>query len=398
MKVALIHDWLTGMRGGERVLEAFCEVFPEASIFTLLHNRGSVSKLIESRDITTSFIQRLPFSAKHYRFYLPLFPLAVERFDLSGYDLVISLSHCVAKGVITAPKAVHISYIFTPMRYVWDRFNDYFANRGYSRARLAVYSLAAHYLRGWDTSSQSRVDSYIAVSDYVAARVEKYYHREAAVIYPPVDCERFSIGEAEPEDYYLIVSAFAPYKRLEIAIKAFNNLGRRLVIVGGGQEEKRLRAMAGPSVEFRGAVPDSELSSLYRRCRALIFPGVEDFGITPLEAMACGRPVIAFACGGALETIIPLFKKSGLSLKNQGSTGLFFYEQSTLALEKAIKDFELYEKEFKPINARRQAERFSLPLFKDTLKKTVMEEYERLRDRRGKCSKNTPKSSRISSF
>ncbi|MFQ5480839.1 MAG: glycosyltransferase [Thermodesulfobacteriota bacterium] len=398
MKVALIHDWLTGMRGGERVLEAFCEVFPEADIFTLLYNPGSVSGVIENRSITTSFIQRLPLSKKHYPLYLPLFPMAVERFDLFGYDLVISLSHCVAKGVITSHDSVHISYIFTPMRYIWDRFHDYFGDRGSSRLKLALYSLAAHYLRVWDVASAKRVDSYIAISDYVARRVEKYYSREAAVLYPPVDCERFSLSKTGPEDYYLIVSAFVPYKRLDIAVEAFNKLGGRLVIVGGGREEKKLKALAGPNIEFLGQVSDARVASLYRNCRALIFPGVEDFGITPLEAMASGRPVIAFAEGGVLETLCPLFKKRGLSTQNKAPTGLFFYEQTPAAIIKAVNDFELHEKHFSPLAARERAERFSLETFKKNIKKMINEEYENILRKREKCSKNTPKSLRISSF
>ncbi len=386
------------MRGGERVLEAFCEVFDEADIFTLLHIPGSTSPVIEKHRITTSFIQRLPLAKKHYRLYLPLFPLAVERFDLSGYDLVISLSHCVAKGVITSPDTVHISYIFTPMRYIWDRFFDYFNQKDSSRLKLAAYSVAAHYLRLWDTASVNRVDSFFAISDYVGRRVEKYYGRDAEVIYPPVDCKRFSVSENGPEDYYLIVSAFAPYKRIDIAVEAFNTLGKRLLIVGGGQDEKRLKAMAGANIEFLGRVSDERVTSLYSRCRALIFPGVEDFGITPLEAMASGRPVIAYADGGALETLRPLFDRSGLATARKAPTGLFFHEQSAAALIKAVKDFESHEKKFRPQAATEQAERFSLAEFKKNIKKTIYEEYESLKVKKEKCSKNTPKSLRISSF
>ncbi len=398
MKVALVHDWLTGMRGGERVLEAFCEVYPDADLFTLLYVPGSTSRVIEDREIKTSFIQRLPLVKKHYRMYLPLFPLAVERFDFTGYDLVISLSHCVAKGVITSADTMHISYIFTPMRYIWDRFNDYFGPNRYGRLRSGVYSMAAHYLRIWDTSSASRVDRFIAISDYVARRVKRYYGRDSAVIYPPVDCERFVTGESGPEDYYLLVSAFAPYKRLDIAITAFNELGLPLKIVGSGQDEKRLKAMAGPNIEFLGHLRDTEVTGLYRDCRALVFPGEEDFGITPLEAMASGRPVIAFAGGGALETVVPLFKEEGGSIENPSPTGMFFYEQTAPSIVKAVLDFEKFYDKFTPIDARERAGMFSLEVFRENIKKTITEEYEGFLKTRKKCSKNTPKFLKISSF
>jgi len=223
------------MRGGERVLEAFCEIYPGADLFTLLYLPGALGAPIEDRTIKTSFIQTLPLSKKHYRMYLPLFPMAVERFDFTGYDLVISLSHCVAKGVITPADTMHISYIFTPMRYIWDRFSDYFGHKRYSPLISWIFSITAHYLRIWDTSSASRVDSFLAISDYVARRVKRCYGRDASVIYPPVDCGKFSLAESDSKDYYLLVSAFAPYKRVDIAISAFKELGLPLKIVGSGQ-------------------------------------------------------------------------------------------------------------------------------------------------------------------
>jgi len=398
LKVALVHDWLTGMRGGERVLEAFCELYPGADLFTLLFIPGTTSAIIEDREIKTSFIQRLPLVKKHYRMYLPLFPMAVERFDFSGYDLVISLSHCVAKGVITPARTMHISYIFTPMRYIWDRFNDYFGPKRCSPLRRGVYTMAAHYLRIWDTASASRVDRFISISDYVGSRVKRCYGRESSVIYPPVDCARFAPKKTAPEDYYLILSAFAPYKRVDIAIKAFNELGLRLKVVGSGQDEKRLKAMAGPTIEFLGHIPDSDVAELYRSCKAFVFPGEEDFGITPLEAMASGRPVISFARGGALETVVPLFKEKGSSIKNTSPTGVFFYEQKASSLVNAVLDFEEFYKEFNPLDAREQAERFSLEVFRDNIKKTINAEYEGFLKTRKKCSKNTPKFLKISSF
>lgn len=398
MKIALVHDWLTGMRGGERVLEAFCELYPEADLFTLVHYPGSTSRIIEDREIKTSFIQNLPLVKKHYRMYLPLFPMAVERFDFTGYDLVISLSHCVAKGVITPASTMHISYIFTPMRYIWDRFNDYFGNGRYGRLRSVLYSAVAHYLRIWDTSSASRVDSYIAISDYVARRVKKYYGRDSVVIYPPVDCKRFSLSQAGVGDYYLIVSAFAPYKRLDVAVKAFNVLGLPLKIVGGGQDEKRLKAMAGPNIKFLGSLSDSEVAELYSGCRALVFPGEEDFGITPLEAMASGRPVIAFGGGGALETIIPLFKDRESAIENPAPTGIFFYEQTSPALVKAVRDYVAARDKFDPLTARARAESFSLEAFRVHIRETISEQYEGFTKTRKKCSKSTHKFLKISSF
>lgn len=372
MKVALIHDWLTGMRGGEKVLEVFCEIFPEADLYTLIHIPGSVSKVIENRNIKTSFIQRLPMVKKRYRAYLPLFPMAIERFNLNGYDLILSSSHCVAKGVIPSPKTLHISYIHTPMRYVWDMYYDYFGNKE-GKLSGKVIAAFAHYLRMWDASSSSRVDHYIANSRHVAKRVEKFYRRDSAVINPPVDCGRFSLLDSKGDDYYLIVSAFAPYKRLDIAVEAFNKIGAKLKIIGTGQDEQKLKSMAGANIEFLGWKSDTEIADYYRRCRALIFPGEEDFGIVPLEAMACGRPVIAFGKGGALETIIPF---EGVGKANSGHpTGLFFYRQTPEALIEAINILENNPRSFEASAIRNHALLFDRPIFKEKIKEFVTEKY-----------------------
>jgi len=297
MKVAIIHDWLTGMRGGEKCLEVFCELFPEASIYTLIHVPGTTSSIIENRTVHTSFIQRLPFAASKYRTYLPLFPTAVERFDLSGYDLVLSSSHCVAKGVIAPPGAVHVCYCYTPVRYAWDMYHQYFPAKRMGRLKGLLIPFFMHYIRLWDVSSSGRVDRFVAISRHVARRIELYYRRESHVIYPPVDVDAFSPA-TEREDYYLMVSALVPYKRVDLAVEAFNRSGRPLVVIGSGPEEERLRALASDNITFLGWQPSEVLAEHYARCRAFLFPGEEDFGITPLEAQASGRPVVAYGAGG----------------------------------------------------------------------------------------------------
>jgi glycosyltransferase involved in cell wall biosynthesis len=322
MKVALVHDWLTGFRGGEKVLEIFCKLFPDATLFTLVHIEGSSSPTIESLPIRTAFTQKLPGVERFYRWYLPLHPWAIESLDLSDFDLVLSSSHCVAKGVIPRKGALHICYCHTPMRYVWDRFEDYFGSG--LKAKL-VYGPIASRLRRWDRLSADRVDHFIANSSYVAQRIESYYGRTPrAIIPPPVDTELYRLGAEEPEEFYLIVSALVPYKRIDLAIEAFRRRSEPLVVVGAGPSEQRLKASAPANVTFRGWVSDEELRSLYQRCRACLLPGVEDFGIVPLEAQASGAPVVAYGRGGALDTV------------RDGETGVLFHEHSAEALSRAI--------------------------------------------------------------
>ena len=367
MNVAIIHDWLTGMRGGEKCLEAVCGLLPEAHIFTLFHHRGKLSPVIENRRIHTSVLQSFPFAEKKYRHYLPLFPWAIERFDLSGFDAVISLSHCVAKGAVRRPDAKHLCYCFTPMRYVWDMFDTYFNKERCGRLKFSIIKAAASRLRAWDARTDGRVDKYIAISNHVADRIRRHYERDADVIYPPVDCSRFAAA-AKTADYYLIVSALAPYKRVDLAIETFRKIGRPLKIIGTGQDEARLKEMASSNVEFLGWVSNEELPKYYSECRAFVFPGEEDFGITPLEAAASGRPAIAYGKGGALETV-----NAPGSPAAKSPTGLFFEEQSVGSLAAAVEYFEKNEEMFDPLKLREHALGFDTEVYKEKMRKAIMD-------------------------
>jgi glycosyltransferase involved in cell wall biosynthesis len=303
-RLAIVHDWLTGMRGGEKVLEAVCEVFPDADLFTLLHVRGSVSPTIERHRIRTSFIQHLPFAARLYRHYLPLFPWAVGALKLDGYDAVLSISHCAVKSVVVADPRRHVCYCLTPMRYAWDQFDAYFGADRVGRVGSAVLKPILSRLARWDAATANRAGRYVAISRYVAGRIAAYYNRQADVVYPPVDTAFFTPASEPRGSHALVVSALVPYKRVDLAIDACRAAGVALRIVGDGPELARLRRLAGASVEFLGRLSDEEIRSEYRRAGAVLLPGVEDFGIVPLEAQACGTPVVALADGGALETVI----------------------------------------------------------------------------------------------
>lgn len=357
-KIAIVHDWLTGMRGGEMCLEIICNLFPNATIFTLLHNEGSVSKTIESHPIVTSFIQTLPFKKNGYRNYLPLFPIAIEQLNLKDYDLIISTSHAVAKGVIPNAKALHISYIHTPMRYVWDLYEQYFGKDKLNFLTRLIIPPIATYLRNWDVVSSNRVDYFIANSENVRRRIVRHYRRDADVIYPPVSTSKFLLGQ-KTENYYLIVSAFVPYKRVDLAIRVLNHRKERLVIIGNGPEEKYLRSIAGPTIEFKKALSHDELISYYQNCQALLFPGEEDFGIVPLEAQSAGKPVIAFAKGGALETVV------------DGITGLFFKEQSVESFDEAMTRFKNLTFDHDVI--RNHALQFDALVYEEKLSKYILE-------------------------
>lgn len=360
MKVAIVHDWLTGMRGGERCLEAFCELFPDADLYTLVHCPKMVSPIIERHRIHTSFIQRLPFSQKAYRHYLPLYPLAIASFDLSGYDLILSSSHCVAKGVRVPAGVCHISYVYTPMRYIWDQYEVYFNKQSSSWSVRTGMKMLRPRLQKWDVGSNGDIYAFIANSSYVADRIARYYSRKADVIYPPVDLERFSASSRD-DGFYLLVTALVPYKRVDLAILAFNQLKLPLKIIGEGPDKRRLAELAGPTVTFLGSQSDQEISEAYARCRALIFPGEEDFGIVPLEAMASGKPVIAYGKGGALETVVP------------PATGLFFFEPTPKALSDAVLYFEKHREKFDPIRIREHVQSFGREKFLKNIERYIAE-------------------------
>ncbi|MFA5779117.1 MAG: glycosyltransferase [Elusimicrobiota bacterium] len=364
MKVAIIHDWLTGMRGGEKCLEVFCELFPSATVFTLVYIKGTVSETIERMDIKTSFIQHFPDIEKKYRYYLPLMPKAIEQFDLTGYDLILSSSHCVAKGVKVPENSLHICYCYTPMRYIWDMYEQYFGDsRFYIKFAMKMIK---PYLRKWDVENSENVNYFIAISECVKERIKRHYNREADVIYPPVDTDFFIPFTRYPlpsTDYYLIVSAFAPYKKVDLAVETFNKLKLPLKIIGSGQDEKKLKRIAGKNIEFLGWRNNDELRKYYQNCRAVIFPGEEDFGIVPVEAQACGKPVIAYKKGGVLETMI------------DGKTGIFFNEQTAESLSASVLKFE--NMKFNSREVREPAERFGRKKFSELIKNYIDEKLKK---------------------
>jgi len=374
VKVALVHDWLTGMRGGERCLEAFCELFPAAHVYTLLHNKGAVSPRIEAMPIHASFIQKLPFAARGYRYYLPLFPTAIEMFDLREYDLILSSSHCSAKGVRCHPHQVHISYCYTPMRYVWDMAHLYFSREVFSPLSRRLIPPFLNGLRMWDALSSRRVDHFIAISRHIARRIAKHYRRDAAVIYPPVDVARFMYEKAE--DYYLLVSSFAPYKRIDLIMQAFRELRLPLRIVGEGQEYRRLKKYAGPNIRFMGRLPDEAVVEQMARCKAFVFAAEEDFGIAPLEAQAAGKPVIAYGRGGVGETIDG-YPMSGDADRDRAALaggeygGVFFPRQDVTSLVAAVRLFETTTDCFVPAKLRAHVAPFAPERFKREIKETI---------------------------
>lgn len=356
MKVAIVHDWLVAPGGAEKVLEQIVQCFPDADLFSLvdfLEDRAPV----RGKPVTTSFIQRLPFARKRYRAYLPLMPIAVEQFDLSGYDLIVTSSYAVAKGVLVGPDQIHVSYVHSPMRYAWDLQHQYLREAHLTRGPRSWATRALlHYLRGWDARSANGVDCLIANSHFVARRMLKTYRREASVIAPPVDVDSFDLCE-QKDDFYLTASRMVPYKRMDLIVEAFTALPqRRLVVIGDGPEMQKIREKAGPNVEILGYQSFAVLKDHMQRAKAFVFAAEEDFGIAVVEAQACGTPVIAYGKGGALETVVPLGEPQ--------PTGVHFGQQSVSSLLEAVDRFERNRAAILPAVCRANAERFSAATFR----------------------------------
>lgn len=349
MRVALVHYWLVNWRGGEQVLGAIADLFPQADIFTHVADSRLIAERLPGRRVITTAISHLPFARTMYQRYLPLMPLALEELNLQAYDLVISSESGPAKGVITGPNTLHLCYCHSPMRYVWDRYHDYRMQAG--RLSRLLMGPVMHYVRNWDQLSANRVDRYAANSQFVAKRIWKYYRREAQVIHPPVAVHSFEISTS-CEEFYLAVGQLVPYKRADLLVEAFNLNGRPLVIIGTGEMERTLRSRAKSNIRFLGWQPLEVLKRYYAKCRALIFPGIEDFGIVPVEAMACGKPVVCLAAGGALETVI------------DGVTGVYFREQTAAQLNAAVDRFERSSGDFSPEKIREHSMQFSEPNFR----------------------------------
>lgn len=356
MKVAIIHYWLVGMRGGEKVVEALCEMYPQADIFTHVYVPEMVSDRICQHRVIPTFINALPRAGRMYKTYLPLMPLALEQLDLRGYDLIISSELGPSKGVIAPSHALHVCYCHTPMRYIWNMYHDYRGSAG-RIARLVMPPLA-HYLRMWDVTSAARVDNFVANSATVARRIQRYYGTDSIVIYPPVDTGAFSIAPpSELEDYFLMAGELVSYKRPDLAVRAFNEMKLRLIVIGGGDMLDEIRRLAGPTVTVMGSQPFDVLKQYYARCRALIFPGEEDFGIVPVEAMASGRPVVAFGRGGATETVA------------EGISGVFFEEPTVEAISSAVR--RLADIEIDPEKIAAHASRFGRERFFQEMRKHI---------------------------
>lgn len=369
MKVAIIHDWLVTYAGAERVLEQMLLCFPTADLFSVVDTLASGDReFILNKSVTTSFIQKLPFSRTRYRAYLPLMPLAIEQFDMSGYDIVISSSHAVAKGVITGPDQLHICMCYSPIRYAWDLQHEYLREAGLSRGlRGWLAKLILHKIRIWDARTANGVDDFIAISRFISRRIWKAYRRETTVIYPPVDVDLFTPGGSR-DDFYLTVSRLVPYKRVDLIVEAFSSMpNRRLVVIGDGPELQKIKAKAGANTTILGHQPIEVVRDYLRRARAFVFAAAEDFGIAPIEAQACGTPVVAYGYGGAQETIVA---PSNMSSEDDTAgtqppfTGVFFGEQTVSALAAAVQHFELISRDISEGACRENASRFSAPRFR----------------------------------
>jgi glycosyltransferase involved in cell wall biosynthesis len=358
MRIAFVHEYLNQFGGAERMLASLTALYPDAPIYTLLYDEEATRGLFKGRTIQTSFLQKFPGAVGHHERYPLLMPLAIEQFDLSAYDTVISLSASFAKGVITKPGTRHICYCLTPPRFLWDNSQRFSRDFGFSPIVRGLIPPFISYLRMWDRHASDRVDEFWRISDFVGDRIQKYYHQPSRLIYPPVETAKFEVALAPPADYFVMAGRLVSYKKFDVAIKAFNELNLPLKIIGVGPEARRLKQIAGPTIEFLGAVDDRELACYYREAKALVFPQEEDFGIVPLESMASGRPVIAYRAGGARETVI------------EGVTGVFFDQQTASALAAAVREFEGMK--FDPARCRAQAEEFSVEKFQEHIKAALL--------------------------
>lgn len=359
LKVAIVHDWLVNYGGAERVVETFLEIFPQADIYTLVYDEKKMDKSFSKEKVHTTFIQRIPKATKLYTKLLPLMPLAFEELNLTKYDLVISSSSCCAKGIITSPNTLHLSYIHSPMRYIWDLYYEY---KEKSNFLVKIFMTAfSKKLRIWDITSSRRIDVLIANSNYIKKRIKKCWGLDAEVINPPVETEKYFPNNKEAEDFYVVFSRFVAYKRIDLAIEACKELGRKLIVIGDGEEREKLKKIADndKNIIFTGRISDEEVRDYLQRCKAMIFSAEEDFGIIPVEVQACGRPVIAYGKGGALETVV------------NKKTGIFFYEQNKESVIKAIKEFE--QMEFNTEDILENSKKFSKEIFKEKILKIVEE-------------------------
>jgi len=370
MKKALIHDWFSTYAGAEKCVESFTDIWDDFEIYSLIDFLSGTDrdKILKGKRAHTSFIQRLPFAKDKYRNYLPLFPLAIEQFDLSDYDVVLSSSHAVAKGVLTHSNQLHIAYVHTPIRYAWDLYHQYLRESGLDRGlkgMLAKYFL--HKIRLWDASTANRVDHYVANSRYIARRIEKIYGKPSDVIYPPVDVDKFTLREAKDE-FYLTASRMVPYKKIDLIVEAFSQTDKKLLVIGDGPDMAKIKSKAGKNVELLGFADDETMTDLMGRAKAFVFAAEEDFGITPVEAQACGTPVICFGRGGARETVI------------DGESGLYFMEQNVKELLGAVVKFEQNRDKFEPVKIRENSLRFSRVRFEAEIKSYVEKKYEEFKD------------------
>lgn len=375
LRVAIVHYWFVDRAGGERVVEALCEMLPQADLFSLVADRSEMAPALRSRKLQTSFLQQFPGATRFHRHLLFLQPLALEQFDLSGYDLVISSESGPAKGVITSSKTCHVCYCHSPMRYIWDMYPAY--KRSMNPLVRSIFALTAHYMRLWDYATAGRVDFFVANSNFIASRIRKFYGRKSTVIYPPVETAA-ALPETNEGDYYTAIGRLVEYKRTDLAVRACNELGRHLTVIGDGPELKHLRRIAGPTIQFLGKVSDEKLRANLAGARALLFPGEEDFGMVPVEAQSLGRPVIAYGSGGILETVrgeLP----NGFSVED--ATGVFFDEQSPAKLAEAILHFEAQQDRFSAEKIREHALQFDRAVFKKRMEEFLSSAVEEFRKR-----------------